>query len=227
MSGIGQMFPVGDRLTDRLAPGDPFTKAVVFVVGFDLMTDDSLPIPDAKHVLYRFYDASGALLYVGITAKPIRRFRDHQKTKDWWIEVSNIRVENFSSRIELIYGERRAIVHEKPLYNITYNNHSEADAESLSAAARYTLEQATELICGRDSGLRNPQRWVAMRLRRGEFGGVKIGRNWFMTHANVEAAIDSLRNETKAASKPVTNRVADPRIIDGLSQRAKRRLRSV
>ena len=191
------------------------------------MTDDSLPIPDAKHVLYRFYDVSGALLYVGITAKPIRRFRDHQKTKDWWLEVSRIDVENFSSRIELIYGERRAIVHEKPLYNITYNNHSEADAESLSAGARYTLAQATRIICGDDSGLADPQLWVMRQLRSGRFHGLKIGRNWFMTQANVEAAIDSLRNETKAASKPATDPVADPRIIDGLSERAKRRLRSV
>jgi predicted GIY-YIG superfamily endonuclease len=186
-----------------------------------------LPIPDTKHVLYRFYDASGALLYVGITAKPIRRFRDHQKTKDWWTEVSSIRVENFSSRLELIYGERRAIVHEKPLYNITYNNHSEADAESLSAGARYTLEQATELICGDDSGLADPQLWMMRQLRKGRFHGFKIGRNWFMPQADVEAAIDSLRNGTKAASKPATDPVADPRIIDGLSERAKRRLRSV
>jgi hypothetical protein len=185
-----------------------------------------LPIPDAKHVLYRFYDVSGALLYVGITAKPIRRFRDHQKTKGWWPEVSRIDPENFSSRIELIYAERRAIVHEKPLYNITYNNQLEADAESCSGA-RYTLEQATRVIVGDDSGLADPQLWMMRQLRKGRFHGFKIGRNWFMTQADVEAAIDSLRNGTKAASNPVTDPVADPRIIDGLSERAKRRLRSV
>jgi hypothetical protein len=167
-----------------------------------------LPIPDAKHVLYRFYDVSGALLYVGITAKPIRRFRDHQKTKGWWPEVSRIDPENFSSRIELIYAERRAIVHEKPLYNITYNNQLEADAESCSGA-RYTLEQATRVIVGDDSGLADPQLWMMRQLRKGRFHGFKIGRNWFMTQADVEAAIDSLRNGTKAASNPVTDPVAD------------------
>jgi hypothetical protein len=148
------------------------------------------------------------------------------KTKGWWPEVSRIDPENFSSRIELIYAERRAIVHEKPLYNITYNNQLEADAESCSGA-RYTLEQATRVIVGDDSGLADPQLWMMRQLRKGRFHGFKIGRNWFMTQADVEAAIDSLRNGTKAASNPVTDPVADPRIIDGLSERAKRRLRSV
>lgn len=38
------------------------------------------------HVLYRFYGATGQLLYVGITMNPVQRFRSHRGTKDWWCE---------------------------------------------------------------------------------------------------------------------------------------------
>lgn len=89
---------------------------------------------------------------------------------------------------------------------------------------RHTLAQATRIICGDDSGLSDPEGWVVRKLRAGRFGGLKIGRNWFMTDADVEAAQAALRNdpqprpEPEPASQPVG-------ILDGLSERASRRLR--
>lgn len=70
------------------------------------------------HVLYRMFDAEGALLYVGITNNPKARFRTHSKTKAWWEEVANIAVEHFDTREALAYAEYQAIVNEHPLYNI-------------------------------------------------------------------------------------------------------------
>ena len=73
------------------------------------------------HVLYRFYSATGQLLYVGITMRPPERFKSHRDTKRWWSEVSGITVENYSNRVELERAERRAIQVERPQYNVVHN----------------------------------------------------------------------------------------------------------
>lgn len=73
------------------------------------------------HVLYRMFDAAGQLLYVGLTNNPKGRFGNHRDTKDWWDQVSTIKVESFSSREELIAAERTAIGAEKPLHNRIHN----------------------------------------------------------------------------------------------------------
>jgi hypothetical protein len=39
--------------------------------------------------LYRFYDASGRLLYVGIAGNPGRRFAQHGRDKSWWSQVAS------------------------------------------------------------------------------------------------------------------------------------------
>ena len=90
---------------------------------------------------------------------------------------------------------------------------------------RHTLAQATRIICGEDgAGLANPQHWVMCKLRAGRFPGLKIGRNWFMTDADIEAALSALRNDPKALPEPAP--APQPvGIIDGLSERAARRLR--
>jgi hypothetical protein len=88
---------------------------------------------------------------------------------------------------------------------------------------RYTLAQATRIICDDNSGLADPQRWVVRQLRSGRFPGLKIGRNWFMTDADIEAAQDTLRNDPRPILAPES--APEPvGIISGLSERAARRL---
>lgn len=90
---------------------------------------------------------------------------------------------------------------------------------------RHKLPEATELICGPDSGLADPQRWVAQHLRSGRFPGMKVGRNWLMTDADIEAAIEACRNtirETKPEPEPSTPPVT---VFDGLSARCRARIR--
>ena len=72
------------------------------------------------HVLYRFYSATGQLLYVGITANPPTRFKAHRSTKEWWTQVVGITLENYSTREDLANAERRAIQVERPLHNIVH-----------------------------------------------------------------------------------------------------------
>jgi hypothetical protein len=88
---------------------------------------------------------------------------------------------------------------------------------------RHTLAQATRIICGDNSGLADPQRWVAQRLRRGTFQGIRINRNWLMTDADIDAAIASLRND-KPKPLPVAPDPVPAPITAGLSARSARRL---
>lgn len=74
-----------------------------------------------NQALYRFYDATGALLYVGITCDPGRRFKEH-RDKPWWLEVANVRVEHHPHRLSASRAERFAILNERPRYNKTWNS---------------------------------------------------------------------------------------------------------
>lgn len=76
------------------------------------------------HSLYRFYNAAGKLLYIGITDNPRRRFREHGKTKLWWAEVTVREIVHLPSRAELVAAERAAIIKERPLYNIAHAGNS-------------------------------------------------------------------------------------------------------
>jgi hypothetical protein len=72
------------------------------------------------HVLYRFFNTSGDLLYIGITGNTTQRFRQHADHKPWWPEVADVRLEYLPSRAELVAVERLSIVREHPRYNIIH-----------------------------------------------------------------------------------------------------------
>lgn len=73
------------------------------------------------HTLYRFFDRSGGLLYVGITSNPAARFAKHKGEKEWWLDVARIDMEHHSSRTALAAAEAQAIRAERPLHNIRGN----------------------------------------------------------------------------------------------------------
>lgn len=68
--------------------------------------------------LYRAFDASGVLLYVGISTNALVRFYQHQIDKDWWGEVHRLDLEHFMSREAAVDAERAAIAGENPRYNV-------------------------------------------------------------------------------------------------------------
>lgn len=67
--------------------------------------------------LYRFYDAAGQLLYVGITRNLATRWSQHQTEKSWWPAVARKTVVMYGSRREAELAEGRAIRSESPLHN--------------------------------------------------------------------------------------------------------------
>jgi len=73
------------------------------------------------HALYRFYDHTDVLLYVGISADLPSRMQNHRRKKPWWALVHHIGIEHFDTRKEAMAAEKAAIQTEEPLYNDAHN----------------------------------------------------------------------------------------------------------
>jgi hypothetical protein len=72
------------------------------------------PMPGA---VYRFFDAAGALLYVGSTVDRDLRWAAH-RSKPWWPEVIGKTIVWYETIEEARKVERQAITSEFPIYNL-------------------------------------------------------------------------------------------------------------
>lgn len=79
-----------------------------------------IPLVDRPHVLYRMFDRSKHLLYVGITVDARARWKAHGEDKSWWTDVASIEVQHFTSRAAAERAEQLAIRSERPLHNIVH-----------------------------------------------------------------------------------------------------------
>lgn len=68
--------------------------------------------------LYRYFDATGTLLYVGITSRRTIRTLQHAGDKSWWGEVASATFEHYDTRAEAASRELEAIRDERPLHNV-------------------------------------------------------------------------------------------------------------
>lgn len=73
------------------------------------------------YYLYRFYNAAGRLLYVGISNNPDRRWGEHADDKPWWGEVEDQTSERAGDMHDALALEEEAIRAERPLYNVVHN----------------------------------------------------------------------------------------------------------
>jgi prevent-host-death family protein len=81
----------------------------------------TVPNPAAaprETAVYRLYDDSAALLYVGITYDTTTRFADHKVNKDWWTDVVTREVRWLPDRDAAWAEEQRVIREEHPRYNV-------------------------------------------------------------------------------------------------------------
>jgi predicted GIY-YIG superfamily endonuclease len=69
-------------------------------------------------ILYRYFDSSGNLLYVGITKSQINRFSQHNAKSAWIPYIATATFEHFEFRQDAVEAETRAIQSENPKFNI-------------------------------------------------------------------------------------------------------------
>lgn len=71
------------------------------------------------HSVYRLFDASGHLLYVGCTSGLTQRLRKHKSSKAWWPDVARCVEEVHPNFRSAQAAERDAIASEHPLHNVS------------------------------------------------------------------------------------------------------------
>jgi predicted GIY-YIG superfamily endonuclease len=98
------------------------TVATLLVLaGLRLVYPPRRVIPQGgRTALYRYYDARGRLLYIGITNSVTRRDNQHGTGKRWRSQIATSRVEWFPTRTDALEAERRAIRREHPAFNIQH-----------------------------------------------------------------------------------------------------------
>jgi predicted GIY-YIG superfamily endonuclease len=122
------------------------------------------------HILYRFYDRTNVLLYIGITVNLEERMAKHAAEKDWWprVDRSATRIEYYDSRRAALDAEREAIKAEKPLYNDQHNEWVEIEHHSAPlprrALAEDILLQARSIL-GDDIRVDEAHRFASDQLR--------------------------------------------------------------
>ncbi|MFD7705663.1 GIY-YIG nuclease family protein [Streptomyces sp. NPDC059786] len=104
-----------------------------------------------RTALYRLYDDTGRLLYIGITYRPEARWKAHAATKTWWPDVASKVTEWHATRLLAEAAEVAAIKAELPLYNVDDSpiaprpralDPSEITASSLKANFGSTIKRA-------------------------------------------------------------------------------------
>lgn len=68
--------------------------------------------------VYRCFDATGQLLYVGCSNDPQSRLNDHRRSKSWWPDVARTQTVAYPSRDQALDAEALAIRAETPLHNV-------------------------------------------------------------------------------------------------------------
>ena len=67
--------------------------------------------------VYRAFDSSDVLLYVGVTNSPRSRMRGHERTSEWWEEMQSVTFEWFDTREEALESEADLILTLRPPFN--------------------------------------------------------------------------------------------------------------
>jgi len=102
--------------------------------------------------LYRYFDAEGQLLYVGISLSAVARAVQHKQTAAWWPLMANMQRETYPTRADAEQAERRAIRSERPIHNVVHNGSGKGKSKNKAPWACQT--------CGRDIGLRKEDGYI-------------------------------------------------------------------
>lgn len=142
-----------------------------------------------RAALYRLYDASNRLLYIGIAENPGRRWDQHATTKPWWPQVAEKTVEWRDTREEAAAAEAEAIRTELPLFN---NHYLPSPIETDKEIRRHRSSSPSHQIA---SALRTA-------IKAGEYpSGTKLPTlrdlqdRFQTTNATIQRALQQLKDE--------------------------------
>jgi hypothetical protein len=125
--------------------------------------------------LYRHFDVSGILLYVGISLSTAQRLSQHMSGSKWAAEITAVKIEHFPSREEAEEAERLAIVKEKPVWNVVHNRPEKPKKEAAHRIPRVSKQNIDAALTAIDfmAGLMDRLRELSVMadIKDGEYGG--------------------------------------------------------
>jgi predicted GIY-YIG superfamily endonuclease len=94
---------------------------------------DAARTTDTPTSVYRYYDAEGRLIYVGVTSRGPQRQAQHAITAEWWPHVRAQDVEHYDNRETALRREKWLIERHRPPFNRQHNPaHEERKARYLA-----------------------------------------------------------------------------------------------
>ena len=93
--------------------------------------------------VYRYYDAYGVLIYVGVTKRGAARNAEHNESKAWWRFAARQEVDHYDSDEEARRNERAAIIESRPPFNKQHNPMHEEIREAYLRMVESRSEQDT------------------------------------------------------------------------------------
>ncbi len=76
---------------------------------------------EGDHMVYKLFDGSRGLLYIGITSRGPARLVEHHRRKPWFKYVETVEFERFETRSASARREAYLIERYAPLYNVQHN----------------------------------------------------------------------------------------------------------
>lgn len=151
----------------------------------------TIPLADRETAVYRLFNATKSLLYVGISWDPDTRMKDHEAKKAWWSDVEHMAIAWYRNRSSAMRREAWAIATEVPLHNTKRPNPNRYDFSGLEdeivSLPGLNVREAS-------SYLKLPPAWLTEQVAS---DGVPYSRSgseiWFSEH-DIEA-IKALRQE--------------------------------
>lgn len=122
-----------------------------------LSTNLTIILPSDKltsmFYLYRCFDASGDLLYIGRSKNWSSRWLSHRSISHWSRQVTRIEIKRFDSLTESIEAETEAIKNERPRFNVLHNRKTKIPKPKIDRVG-ITVDQVIEHCGGKSEAAR-------------------------------------------------------------------------
>ncbi len=113
------------QISEVCLPGESVHKTImrVFALGIREIMNQRREIisKNVPYVLYRFYGSNDVLLYIGISRSFVKRRTWHKKKSRWYTMIEKTVTTEYPSQTEAEIAERKAIISERPAYNVQYS----------------------------------------------------------------------------------------------------------
>lgn len=100
--------------------------------------------------VYRYIDAHGTLLYIGMSGEFPQRNLAHKHSKEWFSSADKVMIEHFATRKEALAAEAKYIASEKPQFTklLKFSKKETMDKKFEIAKSMLTNEWQSFHKCG-------------------------------------------------------------------------------